>query len=80
MEGWKSSLQHIRVWGRLPEVRVYNQQERKSEPRSIRRYFIGYAEKSKGYRFIVTAAELCNQEMQSFVRMTSLVGLINLKI
>jgi len=32
-------------------VRIYNPQEKKLDPRTISRYFIGYAEKSKGYRF-----------------------------
>jgi len=33
------------------EVRIYNPQEKKLESRTINRYFIGYVEKSKGYRF-----------------------------
>ncbi|RVX14423.1 hypothetical protein CK203_017300 [Vitis vinifera] len=33
------------------EVRIYNPQEKKLDPRTISGYFIGYAEKSKGYRF-----------------------------
>ena len=32
-------------------MRVYNLQEKKLDPRTISGYFIGYAEKSKGYRF-----------------------------
>ena len=43
-KGWKLSLRHIRVWGCPSEVRVYNL-------RTISAYFIGYAERSKGYRF-----------------------------
>ena len=50
-KGWKSSLRHIRVWGCPSEVRVYNPHERKLDPKTISGYFIGYAEKSKGYRF-----------------------------
>ena len=50
-KGWKPSLWHIRVWGCPSEVRVYNPQEKKLDPRTISGYFIGYAEKSKGYRF-----------------------------
>ena len=41
----------MRVWGCLSEVRIYNPQEKKLDPRTISGYFIGYAEKSKGYRF-----------------------------
>ncbi|KAL4342158.1 hypothetical protein GQ457_08G026470 [Hibiscus cannabinus] len=51
LKGWKPSLRHIRVWGCPSEVRIYNAQEKKLDPRTISGYFIGYAEKSKGYRF-----------------------------
>ena len=50
-KGWKPSLQHICVWGCPCEVRIYNQQEKKLDLRTINGYFIGYAERSKGYRF-----------------------------
>ena len=49
-KGWKPSLRHIRVWGCLSELRIYNPQEKKLDPRTISGYFIGYAERSKGYR------------------------------
>jgi hypothetical protein len=41
----------MRVWGCSSEVRIYNSQEKKLDPRTINGYFIGYAERSKGYRF-----------------------------
>ena len=41
----------MRVWGCPAEIRVHNLHERKLDPRTISGYFIGYAEKSKGYRF-----------------------------
>ena len=44
-------MQHIRIWGYLSKVRIYNPQENKLDLRIISRHFIGYAEKSKGYRF-----------------------------
>ena len=50
-KGWKPNLRHIRVWGCLPEVRIYNLQENKLDPRTISGYFIGYAKKSNDYRF-----------------------------
>ena len=50
-KGWKPSLRHIRVWGCLSEVRIYNPQEKKLDLRTISGYFIGYAERSKGYGF-----------------------------
>ena len=50
-KGWKSSLRHVHVWGCPAEVRVYNPQEKGLDPRTVSGYFIGYAEKSKGYSF-----------------------------
>jgi transposase InsO family protein len=50
-KGWKPSLRHMRIWGCPSEVRIYNPQEKKLDPRTISGYFIGYAERSKGYRF-----------------------------
>jgi hypothetical protein len=50
-KGWKPSLRHMHVWGCPSEVRNYNPQENKLDPRTISGYFIGYAERSKGYRF-----------------------------
>ena len=50
-KGWKPSLQHVRVWGCPCEIRIYNPQEKKLDPRTISGYFIGYAERSKAYRF-----------------------------
>jgi len=49
--GWKPSLNHVHIWGCQVEVRVYNPHEKKLDPRTVSGYFIGYAEKSKGYRF-----------------------------
>eukprot|EP00253_Pinus_taeda_P032487 PITA_32487 len=50
-KGWKLSLRHMRVWGCPSEVRIYNPQEKKLDPRTISGYFIGYVERSKGYKF-----------------------------
>ena len=44
-------MRHVRIWGYPSEVRVYNPHEKKLGPRTVSGYFIGYAEKSKGYRF-----------------------------
>ena len=47
----KPSLNHFRVWGCPTEVRLYNPQEKKLDPRTVRCYFIGYPGHSKGYKF-----------------------------
>lgn len=49
--GWKPSLKHLHIWGCQVEVRVYNPQERKLDPKTVSGYFIGYAEHPKGYKF-----------------------------
>ena len=50
-KGWKHSLRHFHILGCPVEVRVYNPQLKKLDPRTVNGYFIGYAENSKGYRF-----------------------------
>ena len=50
-KGWKPSLRHICLWGCSSEVRIYNPQKKKLDPRTISRHFLGFAKKSKGYRF-----------------------------
>ncbi|KAF7812745.1 Retrovirus-related Pol polyprotein from transposon TNT 1-94 [Senna tora] len=50
-KGWKPSLNHMRVWGCPAEVRVYNPHEKKLDPRTISAYFVGYVERSNGYKF-----------------------------
>jgi len=47
----KPSLRHLHVWGCQVEIRIYNPHEKKLDARTISGYFIGYPEKSKGYRF-----------------------------
>ncbi|KAL2327971.1 hypothetical protein Fmac_021398 [Flemingia macrophylla] len=47
----KPSLRHLHVWGCPAEVRIYNPHEKKLNARTISGFFIGYLERSKGYRF-----------------------------
>ncbi|KAA0035715.1 Retrovirus-related Pol polyprotein from transposon TNT 1-94 [Cucumis melo var. makuwa] len=49
--GRKPSLRHLHVWGCQAEVRIYNPHEKKLDSRTTSGFFIGYPEKSKGYRF-----------------------------
>jgi len=48
--GWKPSV-HLRVWGSPAEAKVFNPNIGKLDPKTISCHFIGYPEKSKGYRF-----------------------------
>jgi hypothetical protein len=49
--GWKPSLNHLHIWGCPAEVRVYNPNIKKLDPRTTSGHFIGYAVNSKGFRF-----------------------------
>ncbi|KAL4010594.1 hypothetical protein IC575_030095 [Cucumis melo] len=49
--GRKPNLRHLHVWGCQVEVRIYNPHEKKLDSRTTSGFFIGYLEKSKGYRF-----------------------------
>ncbi|RVW71668.1 Retrovirus-related Pol polyprotein from transposon TNT 1-94 [Vitis vinifera] len=47
----KPSLRHTHIWGCPAEARIYNPHEKTLDSRTISGYFIGYPNKSKGYRF-----------------------------
>ncbi|RVW18958.1 Retrovirus-related Pol polyprotein from transposon TNT 1-94 [Vitis vinifera] len=49
--GRKPSLRHIHIWGCPAEARIYNPHEKTLDSRMVSGYFIGYPDKSKGYRF-----------------------------
>jgi len=49
--GWKPSLNHLHIWGCPAEVRIYNLNIKKLDPRTISGHFINYAVNSKGFRF-----------------------------
>ena len=48
--GRKPSLHHCHVWGCPAEARIYNPKINKLDPKTVSCYFIGYPEKSKGYK------------------------------
>ena len=45
------SLTHLRVWGSPAEAKVFNPSIGKLDPKTVSCHFIGYPEKSKGFRF-----------------------------
>jgi hypothetical protein len=45
------SLHHLRVWGSSAEAKVFNPNIAKLDPKTVSCFFIGYPEKSKGFRF-----------------------------
>jgi hypothetical protein len=48
--GGKPSLQHFKIWSCPTETRPYRPQEKLDE-RTVSCYFIGYVERSRGYKF-----------------------------
>jgi hypothetical protein len=49
--GRESSLKHLRVWGSPAETKMFNPNVGKLDPKTVSCHFIGYPEKSKGFRF-----------------------------
>ena len=47
----KPSLRHFHVWGANVEVRSYNPQSKKLDPKTIGWYFIGYCVGTRGSKF-----------------------------
>ena len=49
--GKKPSLKHLHIWGCPTEARPYRPHENKVDSRTVSYYFIGYSERSRGYKF-----------------------------
>ena len=49
--GKKPSLKHLHIWGCLAEARPNRPHEKKLDSRTVSCYFIGYSERSRGYKF-----------------------------
>ncbi|KAJ4713114.1 Retrovirus-related Pol polyprotein from transposon TNT 1-94 [Melia azedarach] len=49
--GKKPNLKHLHVWGCPAEARRYRPNEKKLDLRTVSCYFIGYSERSRGYKF-----------------------------
>jgi hypothetical protein len=47
----KPSINYLRVWGCSTEAKIFNPNASKLERKTVICYFIGYPEKSKGFRF-----------------------------
>jgi hypothetical protein len=45
------SVNHLRVWGSPTEAKVFNPTIRKLDPKTVSCHFIGYPERSMGFRF-----------------------------
>ncbi|KAK9074591.1 hypothetical protein SSX86_007189 [Deinandra increscens subsp. villosa] len=49
--GRKPSMRYMKVWGCPAEAKLYNPQQRKLDMKKVSCFFIGYPERSKGFRF-----------------------------
>ncbi|XP_024178352.1 uncharacterized protein LOC112184325 [Rosa chinensis] len=49
--GYQPSLNHFHVWGCKAEARIHSTTDGKLDSQSVSAFFIGYSEKSKGYKF-----------------------------
>ncbi|KAM0956474.1 hypothetical protein COP2_025366 [Malus domestica] len=47
----KPSLNHMHAWGCKAKVKLYNPNGKKFDPKTVSCFFIGYSERSKGFRF-----------------------------
>ncbi|KAK3035793.1 hypothetical protein RJ639_034609 [Escallonia herrerae] len=63
----KPSLEYFHVWGCLAEAEVYNQHTKKLDPKTISCHFIGYPERSKGFRFYCPSHTTRNVETRHAV-------------
>ena len=69
-ELWTSRMptfNHFHVWGCKAEARFYNPHERKLDPRTSSCYFIGYPEKSKGFKFYCPQSHTRIQETHNAI-------------
>ncbi|KAH9741472.1 Integrase catalytic domain-containing protein [Citrus sinensis] len=49
--GRKPSLNHLHIWGCPAEARPYRPPERTLDSKTVNSYFVGYAERSRGFKF-----------------------------
>ena len=49
--GRKPSINHLHIWGCPAEARPYRPNEKKLDSRTVSCYFVGYSERSRGYKF-----------------------------
>ena len=47
----KPSLNHLYIWGCRAEAGPYRPHERKLDAKTVSNYFVGYTERSKGFKF-----------------------------
>ena len=61
------SFNHFHVWGCTAEARFYNPNERKLDSRTSSCYFVGYSEKTKGFKFYCPQLQTRIQETHNAI-------------
>jgi len=65
--GRKPSLSYLRTWGCLAKVNVPINKKRKSGPKTVDCVFLGYAQRSIAYRFLVVKYEIPGVHVDSIM-------------
>ena len=56
--GHKPNLKYLHIWGCPAEARPYKPNERKLDSKTVSSYFVGYPERSRGYKFYDSTTKL----------------------
>ena len=65
--GRKPSLSYLRTWGWLAKVNVPIDKTRKLGPKTVDCVFLGYAQRSIAYRFLVVKSEAPDMHVDSIM-------------
>ena len=66
--GIKSSLSYLCTWGCLAKVNIPINKKRKLGPKTVDCVFIGYAQRSIAYRFLVVKYEVPDMHVDSIMK------------
>ena len=67
MYGKKPSFSYLRTWGYLAKVNIPINKKRKLGPKIVDCVFIGYAQRSIAYRFLVVKSEVPDMHADSIM-------------
>jgi hypothetical protein len=65
--GRKPSLSYLRTWGCLAKVNIPIPKKRKLGPKTVDCIFLGYAQRSIGYRFLVVKSEVPDMHVDTIM-------------
>jgi hypothetical protein len=65
--GRKHTLNYLHVWGCPTEAKLFNPSIQKLDPKTVSYHFIGYPDKSKGFRFYFSDRYIKIVEMRHII-------------